>query len=52
MEYISPAENNLFIKALRFLYERRLAMEGVEADIIPYLPDESLPEEPEGVSLR
>lgn len=31
--YISPAENDLFIKALTFLYERRLAMEGCAADI-------------------
>lgn len=33
MEHISSAENDLFTKALRFLYERRLAMEGVKADI-------------------
>lgn len=33
MEYISPAENDLFTKALRFLWERRLAMEGFEANI-------------------
>lgn len=31
--YISPAENDLFTRALTFLYERRLAMEGLEADI-------------------
>ena len=44
---ISPKENDLFTKALRFLYERRLAMEGAEADIVPYLPDGVLPKDPE-----
>ncbi len=39
MEYISPAENDLFTKALRLLYERRLAMEGFEADINPTLSE-------------
>lgn len=34
MEYISPAENDLFTKALRFLYERRLEQIGFEADVI------------------
>lgn len=29
------AEDALFQKALRLLYERRLAMEGFRADIIP-----------------
>lgn len=31
--YISPAEDALFVKALTLLWERRLAMKGVEADI-------------------
>lgn len=45
MEYISPAENDLFTKALTFLYERRLAMEGCEADIhiTRITPDDSKP---------
>lgn len=42
MEYISPAENDLFTKALRFLWERRLEKYGWEANIRPTLvrPDE------------
>lgn len=35
MEYISPAENDLFVKALRFLYGRRLEQIGFEANIHP-----------------
>ena len=31
---ITPEENELFTRALRFLYERRLAMEGFKANII------------------
>lgn len=44
MEYISPAENDLFTRALRFLYERRLEQIGFEADIIVVRPE---PEEPQ-----
>lgn len=45
MEYISPAENDLFTKALRFLYERRLEQIGFEADVRPTLmkPEEPAP---------
>lgn len=43
MEYISPAENDLFTKALRFLWEQRLAKYGFEADLNPVLVK---PEEP------
>lgn len=39
MEYISPAENDLFARALRFLYERRLEQIGFEADVRPTLPE-------------
>lgn len=48
MDCISPAENDLFTKALRFLYERRLAMEGFEANISPTLKE---PEEPASSSV-
>ena len=37
MEHINAKENDLFVKALRLLWERRFAMEGWEADINPTL---------------
>lgn len=43
MEYISPAENDLFVKALQFLYGRRLEQIGWEANIHP---TRITPEEP------
>ncbi|MCM1233979.1 MAG: hypothetical protein NC489_28055 [Ruminococcus flavefaciens] len=47
MEYISPEENDLFVKALRFLYSRALEQINFEADIDPHLPDRIPPKEPE-----
>lgn len=48
MEYISPEEDALFTKALRFLYERNLERIGFEADIRPTLmkPEEALADKP------
>ncbi len=33
MEYISPEEDALFVKALRFLYDRDLELHGFQASI-------------------
>jgi len=33
MEYISPEEDALFMKALRFLYDRSLERHGIQANI-------------------
>lgn len=45
MEYISPAENDLFTRALRFLYGRRLEQIGFEADVtvVRLKPEEPQP---------
>ncbi len=48
MEYISPEENALFVKALRFLYEQRLEKYGFTADIYPVLRE---PQEPDSPSV-
>lgn len=45
MEDTHSAENELFTKALRFLWERRLAKYGAEADLVPVL---KAPEKPGG----
>lgn len=44
MEYISPKENDLFVKALRFLYEKRLEKYGFAADITPILREQAEPD--------
>ena len=43
MEYISPAENNLFTRALQFLYGKGLEQIGFEADVhpVPTKPEEA-----------
>ncbi len=33
MEHISPEEDALFVKALRFLYDRALELHGFQADV-------------------
>lgn len=46
VEFFSGSpENELFQRALRFLYRRRLAMEGLQADVIVTRPEpEEVPE--------
>lgn len=43
MEHISPAENDLFTRALRFLYERRLEQIGFAADVTVGRPEAEEP---------
>ena len=46
MAPISPEEDDLFVRGLRFLFERRIAMENCEGDLTPVRREPDSPEEP------